>query len=488
MFENFKRITIKGGCFEQASTLELFKDKYCLSIVYGRNGSGKTTIAKAIRQYVGKDTESQTEDGYISYSVSTDANIIDDKKESVFIFDEEFVRENIRMKGRGLETIVMIGEQVNLDTLITQKIEQRNAIEKKIAEDTIRKENFENKNNISSPSYFFSQIRSKWREDGGWADIDRKIKGNSIKSSVTEDLVKRLVSMPEPKEAEAVLLQRLNSDLALFTQTQDAQIITWNPISLNIPEDLDNITALLRKKIEKPELSEREYRLLNFLQEYSDYHLQETSRQLTEERWPFCPLCLRENNEQVYVHIGDTLKHILNKESEVYNDELDKAMALFVIDEITIPVFPKLNEKEKTALQLAIEQLNKDIKIIRNRIEQRKRDIYGIVTEVFSAELILNYSAHLANFKKAMSDMENCVTTFNRSVHDREKLKNKIIQENAQLTRKQLTALLGGYSKASKAYESCLKTLSLHITDKGRIENEIKELKAQAENTDIALD
>lgn len=131
MFENFKRITIKGGCFEQASTLELFKDKYCLSIVYGRNGSGKTTIAKAIRQYVGKDTESQTEDGYISYSVSTDANIIDDKKESVFIFDEEFVRENIRMKGRGLETIVMIGEQVNLDTLITQKIEQRNAIEKK---------------------------------------------------------------------------------------------------------------------------------------------------------------------------------------------------------------------------------------------------------------------------------------------------------------------------------------------------------------------
>lgn len=488
MFENFKRITIKGGCFEQASTLELFKDKYCLSIVYGRNGSGKTTIAKAIRQYVGKDTESQTEDGYISYSVSTDANIIDDKKESVFIFDEEFVRENIRMKGRGLETIVMIGEQVNLDTLITQKIEQRNAIEKKIAEDTIRKENFENKNNISSPSYFFSQIRSKLREDGGWADIDRKIKGNSIKSSVTEDLVKRLVSMPEPKEAEAVLLQRLNSDLALFTQTQDAQIITWNPISLNIPEDLDNITALLRKKIEKPELSEREYRLLNFLQEYSDYHLQETSRQLTEERWPFCPLCLRENNEQVYVHIGDTLKHILNKESEVYNDELDKAMALFVIDEITIPVFPKLNEKEKTALQLAIEQLNKDIKIIQNRIEQRKRDIYGIVTEVFSAELILNYSAHLANFKKAMSDMENCVTTFNRSVHDREKLKNKIIQENAQLTRKQLTALLGGYSKASKAYESCLKTLSLHITDKGRIENKIKELKAQAENTDIALD
>lgn len=108
MFENFKTITIQGGYFEQASTLELFKNKQYLSIVYGRNGSGKTTIAKAIRQLVGKDTEPQTDDGYVSYSVSTDATIIEDKKESVFIFDEEFVRENIRMKGRGLETLSLI--------------------------------------------------------------------------------------------------------------------------------------------------------------------------------------------------------------------------------------------------------------------------------------------------------------------------------------------------------------------------------------------
>lgn len=205
MFENFKTITIQGGYFEQASTLELFKNKQYLSIVYGRNGSGKTTIAKAIRQLVGKDTEPQTDDGYVSYSVSTDATIIEDKKESVFIFDEEFVRENIRMKGRGLETIVMMGEQVNLDAQITQKNEEKIALEKKIAEQTIWKENYENKSNTSSPLYFFQKIRDKLREDAGWADIDRKVKGNSVKSHVTEDLVKRFASMPEPKETEEVL-------------------------------------------------------------------------------------------------------------------------------------------------------------------------------------------------------------------------------------------------------------------------------------------
>lgn len=489
MFENLKNITIQGGFFEQPATLGIFKDKYCLSIVYGRNGSGKTTIAKAIRQLVGKDSEPLSEDGYVAYTVSTDAAIVDDKKSSVYIFDEEFVRENVRLKAKGLETIVMIGEQVNLDAIISQKIDERNTLEKRITEERIKKDNFANKNNTSSPLYFFNKIKEKLREDEGWADIDRKVKGNTIKSHVTEDLIKRFASMEEPKESEMVLLQWLNNDLTLFTQTLDAQNILWNPVNLNnIPDNLDKITAILEKIIEKPELSEREYRLLNFLQEHSEHNLQKTSRQLAEEKWPFCPLCLRETNEQVYNHISETLKLILNKESEIYSEELDNTMALFVPVEIAIPVIPKLYEKEKTTLQLAKEQLNKDIKSIRDRIEQRKRDLYGIITNPFSTELLLNYSVHLTSLRDALGTMESCVATFNRTVNERERLKGKIIHENELLTRKRLTALLEGYSKAYKALEHCSKTLSQLISKKELIENEIKVLKAQAMRTDIALD
>ena len=47
MFENFKKITNKGGCFESDTELEVFK-KDEMNVVYGRNGSGKTTIAHCI--------------------------------------------------------------------------------------------------------------------------------------------------------------------------------------------------------------------------------------------------------------------------------------------------------------------------------------------------------------------------------------------------------------------------------------------------------
>lgn len=488
MFEKFKAITISVGYFEQPTTLKLFNDNQYLSIIYGRNGSGKTTIAKAIRQFVGKDNEFPTEDGYVSYSVSTDVEISDDKKASVFIFDEEFVRENVRMNGNGLEAIVMMGEQVAIDTQITQKIAEKQIIEQKIEALTIQKDKFEDKKSTSSPLYFFNKIRDKLREDGGWADIDRQVKRNSVKSHVTEDLVRRFILMDEPKEAEDDLRKLLQSNIALYAQTEDAQAIIWTPVPLKLPENLDNITELIQQKIEKPELSEREQRLLTFLQEHTENHIQESTLQLTTEKWPFCPLCLRDTDNDDYANISETLKRILNRESEIYRAALDRTLSEFAKIEMTLPVLPPLNDNEKRIAQLALEQLNKDLEIIRDKIDQRKRDIYGTASEVFNADMASSYVTHIEEYKAAMKILESCIEKFNRSVNEREKLKKQIMFENEQLTKKQLKALFDGYSQATKAYEKCKKSLAQFVIDKKRIENEIKELKAQAERTDIALE
>ena len=77
MFENLRDITIEGGYFEQPTTLTLFKEKQPLSIIYGRNGSGKTTIARIICDiykadngrviYSGKEINSMTKEEYADY-------------------------------------------------------------------------------------------------------------------------------------------------------------------------------------------------------------------------------------------------------------------------------------------------------------------------------------------------------------------------------------------------------------------------------------
>lgn len=486
MFEKFKNITIKGGYFEQPITLQLFKDSSPLCIVYGRNGSGKTSIARALRQYVGKDVESQTEDGNVPFIISTGEAIPEDKKDSVFIFDEEFVRDNIRTKGEGLETIIMMGDQVNLDMQLSEKVEIKKNIEKKIADLNILKEKFENKNNTSSPFYFLNKIKNGLREDGSWADIDCKIRGNAIKSRVTDDLVGRFVSMAEPQDQEDGLRDQLNKDLVLFTQTKDAQTIPWSPMTLSLPENLNGLQKLLEKKIEKPILSEREVRLLSFLQEHSEHHFQETTRQLANEKWAFCPLCLRETGKEDFEHISDTLKRILNKEAEKYGNTLDESMLIFRDVEFKGSLIPL--DKEKQTVQVAADQLNKDLSGIRDIISLRKRNIYGLETLALNEDIATNYSIHLSSFKGALDVLETRIVEFNCSVNERNKLRNKIIQENELLARKKLSDLLDGYNKASKSYKTCLNALFSLEKDRLRVEDAIHSLKSQIMRTDIALD
>ncbi len=45
-----KKIKFKGGFFSEETELELFMNKDRISLLYGKNGSGKSTISKAMRK------------------------------------------------------------------------------------------------------------------------------------------------------------------------------------------------------------------------------------------------------------------------------------------------------------------------------------------------------------------------------------------------------------------------------------------------------
>lgn len=52
MIEKIRKLKIKGGKFEKETTFEFFKNEnQRVAIVYGRNGSGKSTIAKGFREF-----------------------------------------------------------------------------------------------------------------------------------------------------------------------------------------------------------------------------------------------------------------------------------------------------------------------------------------------------------------------------------------------------------------------------------------------------
>ena len=498
MFENFKKIKIKGGYFDEDTELELFKGDVSLSIVYGRNGSGKSTIARCLKQLSESEEEriereeNVTRGEETNYTVNSETPIADEHKSSIFVFDEDFLRNNVRVENDGLNAIVMLGEQVELDEKINAKNEE---LSRKTEEFNQQEELVKRYSNIEeniSPRYYWNQIREGLRENGGWADIDRDLKGNTLKSRITDDLVNILMKMEEPAETYEQLRERVKADMRLYLGAEDSQVIEWAIDKLMLPESLEDLTVLLESPLDSPQLTEREQRLMELLtkisqepQHFEQFH----TLHMLEEGWTFCPLCLREITEKDRSSIAEVLTHLLNKEAKEFNANLNIAYDLFAEIKIDMPKFPdNLNKTELDAAVATKEELNKVLATLREKIEQRKRNIYKPLKTPLTDKMGEAYCNARMAWKTALERVLKCVETFNETVNKRNKLFERIRHENNMLARKQLASALMGYKMALTNEDKDKRKLQVLKEQKNELIAAIKELKMQKERTDIALE
>jgi AAA15 family ATPase/GTPase len=126
MFENIKGIKIKGCFFADEAKFPLLQKtgtannikSIIMSFVYGENGSGKTSIAKAFSEYKLGINEYDSV-GLFDHNDNC-LNLSEESKKRIYIFDEEYVLKQTRFKTNGLDTIVMFGKQVDLEDKIEE--------------------------------------------------------------------------------------------------------------------------------------------------------------------------------------------------------------------------------------------------------------------------------------------------------------------------------------------------------------------------------
>jgi energy-coupling factor transporter ATP-binding protein EcfA2 len=314
-----------------------------VSVVYGRNGSGKTTIANAMKAYVLDKIGVDGDDTPKEYTVTADAPIPEEECKQVFVFDEDFVSKQVKVSREGINTIVMLGEQVELDEQIARKKADFAKVDKEWHDLKALQDQYEDASVTFSPLYYFNKIRDGLREEGGWADIDRDLKGNTLKSRVTGDVVYGLLGLEEPKATYEVLRKQLMADLKLYLESENAEMISWKAEAIGKPGNLYIIKKMLKRPLDSPKLSSREQRLMNMVamsSHYAWHFSQQNTRQMLDDGWTFCPLCLREIKEQDKTDITETLTHILNKEADEYEEKLTRQLEDFAPVEVEMPEFP----------------------------------------------------------------------------------------------------------------------------------------------------
>lgn len=116
--ESMTGIVIKSPFFDMPFALELFPihskvlktpnapQKNRIALLYGANGSGKSTIAQGFREYSASMIPRTVD---LSFSAGT--AIIKTpsgmRNEKIFVFDEEYISKNIKVRRNGLGTIVL---------------------------------------------------------------------------------------------------------------------------------------------------------------------------------------------------------------------------------------------------------------------------------------------------------------------------------------------------------------------------------------------
>jgi len=153
---DFGGISVKGAMFSADSPVpfQFFKEKSArMAIVYGKNGSGKSTISRAF--YKCKDETCNPELAVQLIDVNRAQMIMTPETLSqIQVFNEDFISKNLRTEEKGLNTIIMLGEQVELDDKIKQVEKTLAEATKIFTEQEVKCREFDDATSVTSPMYY----------------------------------------------------------------------------------------------------------------------------------------------------------------------------------------------------------------------------------------------------------------------------------------------------------------------------------------------
>ena len=488
MLKEISGIEICGANFKKPTDLNLFdpidgkKIKTIKgALLYGRNGSGKSTIARGFRQIAGEVLPT------ISRATIFDKDhnpiiLSKDERKDIFVFDEEYVDKNVKLQEDHLETIVMLGEQVDLSKKIKVAKEECNAAKTLLDAQARVCSEYNDRQNIKCPQYYLLKLRWALQGDDSWAGRDKEIRNGRQNTGVRDDTYKQFLNITPLKPRRELILdfKRVQQDLeaARAGASIIEQPVPQIPDKYNLYDELE-IGKLLSQKIERPEFSEREQFLLKLVRQKGIHVLTERKELLERPETKSCPYCLQELTPGYKDDLIQSIEKILNETVEDHR----KILREKIWGEMYIDLFPFEKMDGFSTCKELIMQIDEAIKSNNNLLQQKIDNPYEpISTETVSIHFLLS------QLTAALANLENTRIAYNKKAKSTDPFLKELTRINSEIAHYDIIDLARQYDKQceeSKTEKARYESLKADYLLK---EKAVQALEAQRSSVTVAID
>lgn len=464
MFEKINDLTVSESPLGNEITLKgIFKDR--INIVYGYNGSGKSTISRALADYA----EWLADPDKGAELLKFDKQQQDELREKIYVYNEDFVDKNVKVNGGALESIVMLGEE-NIENdakkeelkkeISKLKIEiaaQRVLLEGDAAQDAKSCE----KQISEAENVLISKLKSAYASRG------KNIKNIQRNIQVKLDDFNGIDKNPNQFEDNVTsIANQLNEGIKEIGLIQDGNPIGWK-VTENGAVDIEKISQLLHKTIEMVKLDDER---LEELAKTSRDTIEAAQHRIVDGNKDFCPYCQQPISEDWMKKLKEIINKVLNKDAEIFKNDLDATKASLCEMLLSCPdVVKEKFKNEWTALELALKNRNDFVGNLAQMLEEKKLNLYA----VGKVEDKAKYEQLINEFNLCKEQLNQAVDRFNDMVNNKKKKEEELLKMNLWLA----------YLENKSAFEEIRKLKE----EKEKAEDELNKLVGICANKESEL-
>lgn len=486
MFEHVHNIIIKGEHFTTRTQLNGILDKR-INILFGRNGSGKSTIARALAELANPELPAENK---AFQTIELDQNLTNDQRRAIHVFNEDFIEKYVKIEEDALGPIVMLGDQVEIAAQIVDKEAEIATLQNEF--ETLKAENdkLKDENERCSPSYCFKDLRAKLAVNGGWAERDSRCRPVALRrnSAVTEETINMLLSILDTNTLndEQYAETKLNFDreYPLFCSSVGKEAIVFTDVTIKGALEIKMVQELLLRKVQKPELTEREQNLIALAS--NDLNRLETTNKLfSKAETEICPVCFRHISTEEKLDICSHIEHILNHEVEDYKAEVNRYLSQMSDLTYCYSALEHLFTNECRSVKSAMRDYNDVIGKCRQIVEKRIKNLFEVYAEDIT---VVGLEKSASDVNAAVANLKQVVLAYNKTINDRKKSAADLSNTNNILTAQKYGNELREYRIALNLLAQSNTKVQAKAQDLQKAKNELLVLQQSLEQTQLALD